>query len=70
MAYVIPIRSWMVPTQIPWLGGWEFSFNPGPFNIKEHVLIFMMANVAVNPAYAMNVIVVSEKFYNYHLGIG
>ena len=44
--------------------------NPAPFNIKEHALIFMMANVAINPAYAMNVIVVSEKYYGYQLGLG
>ena len=29
-----------------------------------------MANVSVNPAYAMNTIVVSERFYNVRLGFG
>ncbi|KAF5355190.1 hypothetical protein D9756_005674 [Leucocoprinus leucothites] len=46
----------------------EFSLNPGPWNIKEHVLVFIMANVAVSPPYALNAIVVSEVFYDIHLG--
>ncbi|KAL9712217.1 hypothetical protein Ac2012v2_005295 [Leucoagaricus gongylophorus] len=46
----------------------SFSLNPGPWNIKEHVLVFIMANVAVSPPYALNAVVVSEVFYNIHLG--
>lgn len=41
----------------------EFSLNPGPWNIKEHVLVFIMANVAVGNPYALNAVVVSEVFY-------
>jgi hypothetical protein len=29
--------------------------NPGPFTIKEHVIITVMANVANEPAYAVSV---------------
>ncbi|KAG7091222.1 hypothetical protein E1B28_010273 [Marasmius oreades] len=46
----------------------EFSLNPGPWNIKEHVLVFIMANVAVGPPYAINAIVVSEVFYRKEWG--
>jgi hypothetical protein len=46
----------------------EFSLNPGPWNIKEHVLVFIMANVAVGNPYALNAVVVSEMFYNLKLG--
>ncbi|KAF8891861.1 oligopeptide transporter [Infundibulicybe gibba] len=46
----------------------EFSLNPGPWNIKEHVLVFIMANVAVGNPYALNAIVVSEVFYELKLG--
>lgn len=46
----------------------EFSFNPGPWNIKEHVLVFIMANVAVGYPYAINAIVVAEIYYNVKLG--
>lgn len=30
------------------------SLNPGPFNIKEHVLITMMATVGYQAAYAVS----------------
>jgi len=46
----------------------EFSLNPGPWNIKEHVLVYIMANVAVGSPYALNAIVTSQKFY--HLDVG
>ncbi|KAF8648518.1 hypothetical protein AX16_006224 [Volvariella volvacea WC 439] len=46
----------------------EFSLNPGPWNIKEHVLVFIMANVAVGSPYALNAVVVSEVFYELDLG--
>lgn len=31
-AYVLPITTYHLP---PWLGSYEFGFNPGPWNIKE-----------------------------------
>jgi hypothetical protein len=45
----------------------EFSFNPGPWNIKEHVLVYIMANVTVGNPYALNAVVVSEIFYGIQL---
>jgi len=56
------IRSLSYPNTI------ELSLNPGPWNIKEHVLVFIMANVAVGPPYALNAIVVGEVYYNFNLG--
>ena len=47
---------------------YSFSLNPGPWNIKEHVLVYIMANVAVGPPYALNAIVVSEIFYDINHG--
>ncbi|KAF8628146.1 hypothetical protein AX15_004065 [Amanita polypyramis BW_CC] len=41
----------------------EFSLNPGPWNIKEHVLVYIMANVAVGSPYAINAIVTSQQYY-------
>ncbi|KIK61243.1 hypothetical protein GYMLUDRAFT_43305 [Collybiopsis luxurians FD-317 M1] len=41
----------------------SFSLNPGPWNIKEHALVFIMANVAISSPYAINAIVVSEIYY-------
>ncbi|OCB90278.1 OPT oligopeptide transporter [Sanghuangporus baumii] len=73
-AYSLPIRTFRSRLPIPWpvrFGGrgWKgiefsFSLNPGPWNIKEHVLVYIMANVAVGNPYALNAIVVAEVFYN------
>jgi len=60
LAFILPTRTWVFPRI---LGGGEFTLNPGPFNVKEHVLIYMMAGVAVYPSYVMNVIVVAEMYY-------
>lgn len=47
-----------------WLGaGQEWNLNPGPFNIKEHCVISMMANAAVGPVYAFNATLVMDKYY-------
>ena len=53
--------------------GWKgieysFSLNPGPWNIKEHVLVYIMANVAVGNPYVLNAIVVAEVFYDIRHG--
>ncbi|KAE8259684.1 hypothetical protein A4X13_0g853 [Tilletia indica] len=63
LAATMPIGIWTLPR---WLGGASFSLNPGMFNIKEHTAIFIMANVATGPVYALNMIVVldSPLYYN------
>ncbi|PLW42849.1 hypothetical protein PCASD_07221 [Puccinia coronata f. sp. avenae] len=54
-----------------WLGaGAEWSLNPGPFNIKEHTVIAIMANAAVGPVYAVNMTLVMEKYYQRPPGPG
>lgn len=40
------------------------SLNPGPFNIKEHVLITVMATVGAVSAYATDIVAVQRVFYN------
>lgn len=65
LAFTLPITTYRLPR---WLGSLEFSLNPGPWNVKEHVLVFIIANVAVGSPYALNVIVVAEKDYEIHLG--
>ena len=42
----------------------EFSLNPGPWNIKEHMLVYIMAGVALgsNP-YTIDAIVTSQLYY-------
>ncbi|KAJ6521329.1 OPT oligopeptide transporter [Mycena capillaripes] len=61
LAFVLPITTYRFRS-------FEFSLNPGPWNIKEHVLVFIMANVAVGNPYALNAIVVSEFFYDIKIG--
>ncbi|KIO25491.1 hypothetical protein M407DRAFT_210540 [Tulasnella calospora MUT 4182] len=41
-----------------------FRLNPGPFSIKEHVLITIMASVGAGSAYATDVVAVQRVFYN------
>ena len=60
LALVLPYTEYQLPW---WLGGKKFSLNPCPWNIKEHALIYMMANVAPLPPYVMNVFVIAEKYY-------
>lgn len=57
MAKVLPTRKFRI-----WR--WEFSLNPGPFNIKEHVCIVIAANTGGGSAYAIDVISIQELFYN------
>jgi OPT family oligopeptide transporter len=65
LAYLLPFTIYRLPS---FLGGARFSLNPGPWNIKEHVLVFIMTNVSVGPAYAINAVVVAEYYYHLRLG--
>jgi len=40
------------------------SLNPGPFTVKEHVLITVMATVGYQSAYATDIIAVQRVYYN------
>ncbi|KAJ1930434.1 hypothetical protein IWQ60_000300 [Tieghemiomyces parasiticus] len=42
---------------------WSFELNPGPFSIKEHVLVSIVANSGAGTAYAIDVIVIKRLFY-------
>lgn len=62
MARVLPKRKFRVGSF-----GWEFSLNPGPFNLKEHVLISMFANAGSGfgsgGAYAIGIVTIIKAFY-------
>ncbi|KAH7567617.1 hypothetical protein JRO89_XS07G0105100 [Xanthoceras sorbifolium] len=53
--------------RIPGLGSREFSLNPGPFNMKEHVLITIFANAGSafgnGTAYAVGIVDIVKAFY-------
>lgn len=40
-----------------------YELNPGPFTIKEHVLVTIMATVGAQTAYATDIIAVQRVFY-------
>lgn len=46
---------------------WEFTLNPGPFNIKEHVLITIFANSGAGSVYAIHVVTAVKVFYRQHM---
>ncbi|KAF8631657.1 hypothetical protein AX17_005059 [Amanita inopinata Kibby_2008] len=46
------------------------SLNPGPFTIKEHVIITVMATVGATSAYATDIIAVQRVFYNQSYNFG
>ncbi|XP_077248499.1 oligopeptide transporter 7-like [Tasmannia lanceolata] len=41
----------------------EFTLNPGPFNIKEHVLITIFANSGAGSVYAIHIVSAVRLFY-------
>ncbi|KIY64278.1 OPT oligopeptide transporter [Cylindrobasidium torrendii FP15055 ss-10] len=50
-----------------WTPRWRVlgvQLNPGPFSIKEHVLITIMASIGSNSAYAADIINVQRVYYN------
>ncbi|XP_031383463.1 oligopeptide transporter 4-like [Punica granatum] len=64
MAAVLPTTNF----RLPGFGdGGEFSLNPGPFNMKEHVLISIFANAGAafgsGSAYAVSIVNIIKAFY-------
>lgn len=49
--------------------GIRWSLNPGPFNIKEHSIIVVMASVSFSVAYATDIILAQKVFYKQDFGI-
>ncbi|XP_042450664.1 oligopeptide transporter 5-like [Zingiber officinale] len=68
----LPIGRWMArvlpPTiiRIPLLN-WSFSLNPGPFTMKEHVLVTIIASSGSGGNYAVGIVTIVKAFY--HRGI-
>ena len=48
--------------------GISWSLNPGPFNVKEHSVIVVMAGVSFSVAYATDIILAQLVFYNQDFG--
>lgn len=58
MAATLPKKVFHVP-----MTNWSFSLNPGPFTLKEHVLITIFANAGAAGPYAVNIITIVKAFY-------
>lgn len=58
MAATLPTRKFGVP-----FTSWSFSLNPGPFNIKEHVLITICASSGIGGVYSMHIVTIVKAFY-------
>ncbi|KAF8925226.1 OPT family small oligopeptide transporter [Dissophora ornata] len=54
----------VLPTHRFNLFGWRFSLNPGPFSIKEHVLIGTMVACNSGTAYAVDIVILQKLWYN------
>jgi OPT family oligopeptide transporter len=61
---------WMPVVKVP-LGPWSLNLNPGPFTVKEHTLITMMANVGVGyPPYCIDLIIAQIMKYGISFFLG
>ncbi|KAE8694284.1 Oligopeptide transporter 9 [Hibiscus syriacus] len=61
MAKSLPRRLFFENTR------WEFTMNPGPFNIKEHVLITIFANSGAGTVYATHILSAVKLYYKRNL---
>lgn len=63
MAAILPSRKFTIPG----FGSKLMSFNPGPFNMKEHVLITIFANAGSafgsGSPYAVGIVNIIKAFY-------
>ncbi|XVE87615.1 hypothetical protein DITRI_Ditri19aG0002000 [Diplodiscus trichospermus] len=59
MAAYLPHKSLRIPST-----KWSFSVNPGPFSLKENVLITIFANTGSTNVYAVNIISIVKAFYH------
>ncbi|THH00783.1 hypothetical protein EW026_g1809 [Hermanssonia centrifuga] len=55
---------------VPQIKVFGVSLNPGPFSVKEHVLITIMASVGSGSAYATDIIAVQRVYYNQTYNFG
>ncbi|GAA0145994.1 hypothetical protein LIER_06049 [Lithospermum erythrorhizon] len=68
---VVPLGQFMaakLSTRVFFQGTrWAFTMNPGPFNVKEHVLITIFANSGAGSVYAIHVVTAVKVFYRQHI---
>ncbi|KAJ2706797.1 hypothetical protein FB645_001245 [Coemansia sp. IMI 203386] len=64
------LLSKTLPTRRFRLFGKSWTMNPGPFSIKEHVLISIFANASTGTAYALDIVVVRRFWIGSPLSYG
>ncbi|KAI1502757.1 OPT oligopeptide transporter protein-domain-containing protein [Biscogniauxia marginata] len=64
-------RAWakVIPAKQVRILGFKCDLNPGPFNIKEHSIIVIMASVSFSVAYATDIILAQLIFYKQNFGL-
>jgi hypothetical protein len=64
-ARVVPMRKFRT-------FGVEWTFNPGPWTIKEHTVVTLMANVTTGYPYSTNALeaLQAKSLYNHNMGWG
>lgn len=62
----------IVPKRVFNTFGVRWTFNTGPFTIKEHVVITLMSNVSIGYAYSTDALlaIAGKPFYNIDMGWG
>ncbi|KAJ1914080.1 hypothetical protein H4219_004934 [Mycoemilia scoparia] len=60
----------VLPTKVFRFWRWSFTLNPGPFNIKEHALISIIASSAATTAMGIDIIVIQRLYFNVYFGFG
>jgi len=53
----------ILPTRQMSIFGWKFSLNPGPFSLKEHILIGTMVSCNTSTAYAVDIVILQHVYY-------
>ncbi|KAE8224587.1 hypothetical protein CF319_g2545 [Tilletia indica] len=61
LAKILPTRVWKTPFG-------SFTMNPGPFNVKEHAMVVICANVNSSPNSATSVLAVQKFTYQQDFG--
>ncbi|KAF9126693.1 hypothetical protein BGW39_006440 [Mortierella sp. 14UC] len=56
-----------LPTSKLTIGGYALSFNPGPFNIKEHAMIGIAVSSGAGAAYAIDILSATDLFLNFRI---
>lgn len=71
LARILPVTLYDTPKWLQKIGAPSYwSLNPGPFNIKEHSVIIIMANVSIAPSFTQSMLLALDKFYEIKTGFG